>query len=222
MNYALILAGGTGTRAGGPLPKQFQIAGGKRILWRSVEAFLKFDPACEIVLVVHPDFLRDWDSIFGDEEKTLPHKIHKVKGGASRIQSVRNGLDFIFKVASGETKVFIHDSARPLVTPELIKRGAEVLRPGEGAVPVVPITDSIRKLTAGSSIAVRREDYVAVQTPQIFYLPDIYKAYSALEDETGLTDDASVAEKSGLNIVTFPGDAANIKITNPSDFRLLE
>lgn len=218
MNIAVILAGGTGSRAGGPLPKQFQKVQGKRMLWWSVEAFRRFDPECRIVLAVHPDFLMRWDELFGDEEKVLDADIQKVAGGRSRIESVRNALESI-AVDDGAT-VFIHDSARPYVREEMIRAGAARVARGVGAVPAVPVTDSLRRLQGGGeSECVRRSDYVSVQTPQIFILDDIRDAYRKVTGEDGLTDDASVAEKAGLKIRLYEGDPGNIKITNPSDFR---
>lgn len=221
MNFVLILAGGTGSRAGGPLPKQFQKVGGKRMLWWSVEAFRAFDPHCRIVLVVHPDFIERWDDELGIEESMFGSDIIKAAGGGSRIESVKNGLQAIEGLNPVERdKVYIHDSARPFVTPELILRGTQIVEKGKGAVPVIPLTDSIRLKTATGSKAVNREDYAIVQTPQIFMWPDIAEAYGKVRNEALFTDDASIAEHNGIEILTFDGDPANIKITNPSDFNL--
>lgn len=214
MNYAIILAGGTGSRAGGPLPKQFQKIGERSMLWRSVEAFFAFDPMCKIILVVHPAFLKKWDTLFGEEERSSGISgIIKVEGGASRIESVRNALRFVRE----EGKVFIHDAARPFVTAELIKRGNATVGKGIGAVPVIPLTDSLRHITPEGSEAVPRSEYVAVQTPQIFYSEDILNAYNSLTNSEGLTDDASVAERNGVKIELYKGDPANIKITTKID-----
>ena len=119
--------------------------------------------------------------------------------------------------------VFIHDAARPLVTPELIARGASTLVPGNGAVPVVPVTDSLRHIGPCNSVSVSRSEYVAVQTPQVFFLSDILDAYESVEmSDPTLTDDASVAERFGLGIILFDGDPENIKITHPKDFNILK
>lgn len=218
MNYAVILAGGTGSRAGDSLPKQFQIVKGKRLFWWSVQAFREFDEDCRIILVVHKEYLKDWDMLFGKEEREFGYPVTKVEGGSSRFYSVSNALSIIDDPSA---VVFIHDGARPLVTPDLIRRGADIVSKGRGAVPVVPLVDSIRKLTPEGSVSVSRSDYVAVQTPQIFYVEDIKGAYEAAEDDNGFTDDASVAEFFGLGIEVFPGDTDNIKITNPEDFKRL-
>ena len=218
MNYAVILAGGTGSRAGGTLPKQFQSVRGKRLIWWSVEAFKAFDPCCRIVLAVHNDFLKVWEYELGQEERSLGVEILKVPGGSSRFYSVKNALSVI---EDPEATVFIHDGARPLVSPELIRRGASAVGAGKGAIPVIPIVDSIRELTSDGSVAVDRSRYVAVQTPQVFICKDIKKAYDAASSDIGVTDDASVAERFGIEILTFPGDSVNIKVTNPEDFSRL-
>lgn len=233
MNYALILAGGTGSRAGGPLPKQFQYVRGCRMLWWSVKAFKAFDPDCRIIMAVHPDFLRQWDNLFREEEKEMNIEIIKTEGGASRLESVWNALREIDSkcLERGEIKVFIHDAARPYISPLVIERGEKTVKPGVGAVPCVPLTDSIRRLTPGGSVAADRADFVAVQTPQVFYYEDIKAAYENLRKKDGtfngteesltfrqLTDDASVAERYGLRIALYEGDPSNRKITNSSDF----
>lgn len=226
MNIALILAGGVGRRAGGPLPKQFQSVNGERILWRSMRAFREFDPECRLVAVMHPDYLRVWDEEFLPEAVRLKLEVEPVAGGSSRIESVRNGLKYIAtrfpQPEDAGVRVFIHDSARPLVSPALISRGAKAVAPGIGAVPVIPLADSIRMLTQEGSEAVDRSRFVAVQTPQVFMLSDILPAYVSVREEKGLTDDASVAGKAGLRIATYEGDTMNFKVTNPQDFKLLE
>lgn len=218
MNYAIILAGGSGSRAGGPLPKQFQKVGGKRLIWWCVEAFIAFDPECKIILVLPKVYLDSWENEFGDEERQMCKEILKVEGGNSRFHSVKNALSLV-----EETKgiVFIHDGARPLVTPELIKRGLDTVECGKGAVPAVPVVNSLRKLTTTGSVAVDRSQFVAVQTPQIFMAEDIKAAYLSAEDDIKFTDDASVAENFGLKISLFEGDSKNIKITHPEDFKRL-
>lgn len=182
----------------------------------SIDAFRAYDPECGVVLVVHPDYLEKWKELLKGEGITA------VAGGESRIESVRNGLKEIGKEGknkNGEERiVFIHDAARPGVSPELIRRGEEKVGPGVGAVPVIALSDSIRRLEGDGSVAVNRADYVAVQTPQVFIFEDIMRAYEGLpEDTAGFTDDASVAEAAGIPIVTFQGDSDNMKVTNPGD-----
>lgn len=215
--YALILAGGTGSRAGGDLPKQFQTIAGKRMVWWSREAFLKADPSFIVIFVVHPDFI----SLLKDDERA---DVMITEGGMSRIESVRKGLKYMETLPdfNKESLVFIHDAARPCLSSDIINRGAGSVRPGVGGVPVVPLSDSIRRLSADGSKAVDRKDYVAVQTPQVFLYSDIRRAYDRLGKESGFTDDASVAENIGLSVMTYRGEPYNIKITHPGDFYFAE
>lgn len=213
--YAVIVAGGEGNRAGGSIPKQFQLLKGVPMLWWSVRAFHEEDPDTKIILVLHPGFLDDWDILFSE----LPAAdreiaVHISCGGKSRLESVRNGL---MSVPDGEeTLVAVHDAARPLVTPSLIARGWKAAEKYKAAVPVTTMTDSIRRVDGNSSEAVPRKDYVKVQTPQVFDATLLKAAY----DKTltpDMTDDASVAEAAGSSIFLFEGSPYNLKVTDPLD-----
>lgn len=213
--YAVIVAGGEGNRAGGSIPKQFQLLKGVPMLWWSVRAFHEEDPDTKIILVLHPGFLDDWDILFSE----LPAAdreiaVHISCGGRSRLESVRNGL---MSVPDGEKAlVAVHDAARPLVTPSLIARGWEAAEKYKAAVPVTPMTDSIRRVDGNSSEAVPRKDYVKVQTPQVFDAALLKAAYD--EPLTpDMTDDASVAEAAGSSIFLFEGSPYNLKVTDPLD-----
>lgn len=224
MDIVLILAGGVGSRAGGSLPKQFQTLKGKRVLWWSVETFRNALPGCRIVLVVHQEYIENWELELGKEAKQLNLDVLKTAGGNSRLASVRNGLSFVkeLDLLTLDSKVYIHDSARPLVSDKIIKEGGLKVRPGVGAVPVVPVADSLRRRSEAGSEPVAREEYMTVQTPQIFMFDDIFAAYSTIDENAAFTDDASVAEKSGIKIETFEGDPLNFKITRPIDFIVAE
>lgn len=228
MNYAIVLAGGSGTRAGGLLPKQFQMLGDVPVVWHSIRQFHKFDPEPEIMVVVHPDYYEFWNREIAPLARKEFVDVHLVRGGMSRIESVKNALDEIeFKVNTfgypeQYVTVMIHDGARPFLTQEMIREGLSLVDEGRGAVPVIPVSDSLRMKTARGSKPVDRSLYMAVQTPQIFRLNDILGAYYQIEDEEGLTDDASVAERNGVIIATYPGAPENIKITNPIDFVIAE
>ena len=190
----------------------------------SMDAFLSFDPECIVIVVVHPDYLDNPEILSTTETE---NGIYFTAGGESRIESVKNGLDKANSLSDELSldkklaKVFIHDGARPNVTAELIERGAGKVEKGRGAIPVVPVVDSIRELTDEGSVAVDRSRYVAVQTPQVFMLEDISDAYSGIKEESTLTDDASVAERAGIKINLYTGDSNNFKVTNPSDFKRL-
>ena len=216
--YAVIVAGGEGRRAGGDLPKQFRKLLGIPLLWWSVRAFHREDPATEISIVIHPGFFYDWDLLYAElpeEDRRIPVRI--VCGGATRFHSVTNGVMEI--MASEDAMVAVHDAARPMVSPELIARGWERCRLDAAAVPAVPVTDSLRRLDGDGSVAVPRSGFVAVQTPQVFRA-DILKRACALEerDAAPFTDDASAVEALGVKVALFEGDPRNIKVTRPFDF----
>lgn len=218
---ALILGGGDGTRAGGPLPKQFQEIGGKSVLRRSVEAFLKVDPATKVYVVVHPSFLEEWDSEVQEIAREYGAEVTVVCGGERRWHSVGNGLLMARDcgMSAGDI-VAVHDGARPLVPASVIEAGWKCAEQNGTAVPAVPLTDSIRRVGKdGKSESVRRSDYVAVQTPQVFRTEIINDAYSRPYSPV-FTDDASVVEAAGYGIHLYSGSPLNIKITNPLDFKI--
>lgn len=218
--YAVIVAGGEGNRAGGSVPKQFQNIGGVPMLWWSVRAFYAEDPETRIILVLHPGFFDEWDILHGE----LPEEDRKIPvilscGGRSRLESVKNGLMSVDE--KEESLVAVHDAARPLIDPELVARGWEAALRYKAAVPVVEMTDSIRKLEGDSSKAVARRDYVRVQTPQVFDARLLKEAYSR-ELTEDMTDDASVAEAAGVKVALYEGSPYNIKVTHPLDFIIAE
>ncbi len=220
--YAVIVAGGAGLRAGGEVPKQFQMLRGFPVVWWSVRAFYAEDPEVRIRLVLNPGFFDLWDILYSElpeEEKKI--KVEIICGGRNRLESVQNGILGINPARGGETLIAVHDGARPMVTKELIARGWEAARKSGAAIPVVPMTDSIRQLTPEGSVALDRSQYVRVQTPQIFYGDLLKEAYSR-ELTHEMTDDASVVEAAGGKITLYPGDESNIKITNPLDFKIAE
>lgn len=215
---AIILAGGEGRRAGGEEPKQFQKVNGMPMYWWSLKAFKDEDPDTQIILVCHPGAFDLLDAL--NDELPINQRIEyqEVCGGKSRWQSVNNALMEVD--AADDVLVAIHDSARPLVTKDIISRGWESAMQCDGAIPVVDVTDSLRLVDAyGGSHSVDRSLYKAVQTPQVFRASIIKRAY-ALGESPLFTDDASVAEAAGYKPVTYAGEATNIKVTHPRDFAI--
>ncbi len=212
--YAIIVAGGEGTRMGGGLPKQFRDLCGLPVVVWSMLAFHKEDSDTGIILVVNPRFMETWDEMFRalPENARVPHAV--IGGGDSRSASVRNGLDLTEN--GDDVFVAVHDAARPLITPGMIRRGWEAAKATGSAVPGVPVTDSLRIIEDGSNRAVDRSRYVAVQTPQVFKADVLKKAY-AENPGKAFSDDASACEAAGVATVIFEGDYSNIKITNPGD-----
>ena len=216
--YAIIVAGGVGSRSGDSLPKQFHIICGHPMLWWSILAFHNEDPATKIIVVMHPDYIDYWKNVCGDDcpEHTI------VSGGDTRTMSVASGLALIpFKE---EALVAVHDAARPLVSERVIREGYLMAKDWYVGIPAVPVTESLRKGTLSSSIAVDRSEYHIVQTPQVFNNLLLHMAYEEAlkEDEHVFTDDASVVSHFGHPIRMYQGDPINIKVTYPDDFLIAE
>lgn len=215
---AIILAGGEGLRAGGGEPKQFRMLQGKPALWWSLKAFRDEDPATRLIVVIHPNFIDEWEKTVADLEPDERFEQTIVCGGKSRWHSVFNALMEIS--ADDELYVAVHDGARPLITPSMISRGWECALRNDSAIPSIPLSDSIRHLYGqGESHSVARKDYVAVQTPQIFKSEIIKRAY-AQPESADFTDDASVVEALGLKVSLYDGEPDNIKITYPRDLQV--
>lgn len=240
--YAVIVAAGSGQRAGGGLPKQFHDLAGLPMLWHSVRAFRSAAPDTNVILVLSEEGMEIWNGI----AETLPledrvfnrESVRIVKGGKTRTESVSNALALIksenrSEVAGGSASesgiddslqflVAIHDAARPMISERVIQDGWSVALKSGAAVPVVPVTDSIRILDGeGGSSAVDRSVYVSVQTPQVFDGALLISAYSAMSPERVYTDDASVVEEYHP-ITLYDGDPTNFKVTVPHDFMVAE
>jgi 2-C-methyl-D-erythritol 4-phosphate cytidylyltransferase len=213
--YALIVAGGKGTRIKSALPKQFLELNGKPILLHTIEAFLKYSSTLSIILVLPEEDFKIWEAICKKFNFVTP--IILQKGGETRFQSVKNGLDKI----EGEGLVAIHDGVRPLVSADLIGASFRLATVHSSAVAAVRLKESIRITDQDNTKAVDRSKFRIIQTPQTFDLQLIKKAYQLKEDPS-LTDDASVAEKSGHVISLFEGSYENIKITTAEDLIVAE
>lgn len=223
--YVLIVAGGKGLRMGGDLPKQFIPMRGKPLLMHTLEAFQRWDASARIVLVLPEDHQPYWNMLCREIGCKVPHVI--VNGGETRFYSVKNGLDWILAdkrtspAPDGKCLVAIHDGVRPFISCEVIEACFEKAARTGAVIPVVPMIDSLRETDGEGSRPVDRSRYFAVQTPQVFDLDLLAKAYeqpySAL-----FTDDASVVEAMGHSIDTVAGDRENIKITTPFDLLIAE
>ena len=213
--YAVFVAGGSGTRMGGDVPKQFLDLGGIPILQRSVERFLDAAPDSRVIVVLPERHLDQWQELCLQHAVSFPQTI--VHGGMTRFHSVQNALG---KVPDGAI-VSIHDGVRPLFTPGLVRAMLDRMQlPGgpQALIPAVPVTDTLRS-TDPSLPAPDRSRLVAVQTPQMFLSEVLKQAYRQPYD-TAFTDDASVAERAGARIELFPGEKYNLKITTPEDLAL--
>jgi len=215
IEYALIVAGGKGTRIKSSLPKQFIELIGKPILLHTIEAFICYSDNIKIVLVLPEDDFPIWESIC--KKFNFSYPIVLQKGGETRFQSVKNGLGRI----EGEGLVAIHDGVRPLISSDIIGASFRLAAAHQSAVAAVRLKESIRMTDQNNTKAMDRSKFRIIQTPQTFHLQLIKKAYEIKEDPS-LTDDASVAEKAGHIISLFEGSYENIKITTSEDLVVAE
>ena len=213
---ALIVAAGDGSRAGGGIPKQFRELGGKSMLLHTVEALLSH-PAVETAqVVIGPTHANLYlNALLG---LPLPEPVF---GANTRQQSVFNGLQALARGDAPPDVVLIHDAARPFVTHALIDCLLDALNEHDGAVPGLPVVDTIKQVDETGRIAATlpRAALRAVQTPQAFRFPAILDAHrqAAEAGAVGMTDDAAVAERAGLEVVVVEGDPSNFKITTMDD-----
>lgn len=204
---AIIVAAGRGTRAGGPVPKQWQLLAGQPVVQHSIRAFAEI--VDQVILVVHPD----------DLARATPLGVHLVEGGATRDASVRNALESL--AGTGTTRVLIHDGARPLVSRALITRLIAALDQSVAAAPAVPVTDALWR---GDDLRVTgtqdRSGLWRAQTPQAFHFDVILAAHRA--HSGGAADDVEVARAAGLDVTIVEGDEDNLKLTFAADFARAE
>ncbi len=208
--YVLIVAGGKGLRMGNDLPKQFIPLHGKPVLMHTVEAFHNWDREAEIILVIPEEQQSYWQMLCREIGCQVAHTI--ASGGETRFHSVKNGLRHVKE----RGLVAVHDGVRPFVSPEVITGCFEKAATAQAAIPVVPMIDSIREVTACGSRPADRSRFVAVQTPQVFQSEVLLNAYEQPYREA-FTDDASVVEAMGIPVSTVEGNRENIKITTPFD-----
>lgn len=211
---AIIVAGGSGSRMGAATPKQFLHISGKPILIHTIEAFFTAVPDIQIILVLPTAHFDTWLSL---KSLYFPNQdIAHTAGGATRYQSVKNGLELV----TGHL-VAIHDAVRPLVSKQIILESFEAAEQTGSGVVMVPAKDSIRVKEDTITRAVDRSLYYLVQTPQTFQTDLIKNAFQS-EEQPFFTDDASVYEHAGNMVTLVPGDYRNLKITTPEDLLVAE
>lgn len=213
--YAIIVAGGSGSRMQHEVPKQFIEVAGKPILMHTIERFYQYSPDLRLIIVLPQQQLSTWRDLCRKHGFKLFHMA--VAGGATRFGSVKNGLDAV----QGEGLVAVHDGVRPFIEAGTIKAAFKAAAVHGNAVVAVSPKDSIRELTPEGSRAVPRDSYQLVQTPQCFRADILRRAYEQPE-QSYFTDDASVVEQLGEKVVLVEGNYRNIKITTPEDLILAE
>ncbi len=203
----IITAAGRGTRAGGPVPKQWQMLGGIPVLRHTVDAFRAMPGFGKIVVTLHPE----------DQARaaSLGAGVQVVIGAASRANSVKNALEAI--ADNPVDTVFIHDGARPFPSPAMVARLQDALQSHKAAAPALAVTDALWRGGDGLVTGVQaREKLFRAQTPQAFHFADILAAHRAHLGDAA--DDVAVARAFGLVVAIVEGDEDNIKITMPDDF----
>lgn len=225
MDYVIIVAGGKGLRMGGDVPKQFMPIAGRPVLMYTIERFKEYDNDLQVILVLPHEQQQYWRDLCRQYSFTVPHII--ADGGKERFHSVSNGLALVPHDAQGV--VGVHDGVRPFVSTQVIARTYDAARLYGAAIPTTAVVESLRHLTGMPSVSgkgsatqsVPRADYLLVQTPQSFDIQLLKQAYN--QPYTSLfTDDASVVEAMGRQIVTVEGNRENIKITTPFDITIAE
>jgi 2-C-methyl-D-erythritol 4-phosphate cytidylyltransferase len=212
---AIIVAGGIGKRMNSSIPKQFMLLKDKPILMHTLEKFYTYDNTIELRLVLPPSLVETWDVLCTKYNFNICHML--CKGGEHRFHSVKNGLSDI----SSPSLVAIHDGVRPLVSLSTIANCFNMAEKNGTAIPVLKLTESIRRVKGKSSVAEDRTLFRSVQTPQVFQSEIILNAYNSSYKEA-FTDDASVVENSGKEIFLTEGNEENIKITSPQDLLVAE
>ena len=218
MNIAVILSAGSGKRFKNDIPKQFLDLNGFPIILRSIDKLEKAKFIDGIVVVSHPDYIEKIKKLVAPYTKIIA----VVEGGIRRQDSVFNALKWI-KKNSKCSKVWVHDSARPLFSQDLLERLYVSSLVEEAVVPVIPSDDTLKRVDKGYVAAtLDRTNIYRVQTPQVFSFELLYKAYSKFSDTVDATDDAFLMERFDVKIFIVEGEASNIKLTYPVDIRIAE
>lgn len=217
MNSAIILSGGRGKRMGADISKQFISINDKPILYYTIKKFMENELIDEIILVLPKDEIEYCKKEVLYKNKLRVDKI--VEGGDERQDSVLNGLNAIEKTDI----VLIHDGARPFVTDKIIADGIKAAKKFKAAAPGVMPKDTIKvkDINGLSKETLKREELIAVQTPQIFDYNLILECHNKVkENNIKVTDDTMVVETFGHKVFLYDGEYTNIKITTPEDLIL--
>ena len=210
--YIIIVAGGSGSRMGSTIPKQFLDLNSKPILMHTIEKMhLSLDHS-EIILALPKSEFVTWKKLCQEHQFKVNHQV--VEGGNTRFESVSNAL----KKVNEQSVIVVHDGVRPLVKNSVVNECMQTAQEKGTAIPVIAIEESLRQKTDSGSVVVNRDEYLIVQTPQCFRSEVLLKAYQQDYSAT-FTDDASVVEAMGIEIQLIQGNKENIKITTPEDLK---
>lgn len=213
--YAIIVAGGKGTRIKSSVPKQFISLLDEPILMHTLRAFRQYSSEINLILVLPKDDLGLWNDLCRKHQFSIQVQI--AAGGETRFQSVRNGLELVPE----NSLVAIHDGVRPLVSSDIIGASFRLAAVHGTAVAAVRLKDSIRMTDQDNTKSMDRSRFRLIQTPQTFK-SDLIKSAYKIREESSMTDDASVAEHSGHLISLFEGSYDNLKVTTAEDLIIAE
>lgn len=214
--FAVIVAGGSGTRMQTEIPKQFLLLNGKPVIMHTISAFFASPQKPELIIVLNEQHFGLWRDLCREHHFTIEHQL--VTGGSTRFYSVKEALHLIEE----NSIIAVHDAVRPLISTQIIDDAYQLALEKGNAVVAVPSKDSVRLQNPnGTSKSLNRTEVFFVQTPQTFQSKIVKKAYEQAYNEH-FTDDASVVESSGVKINLLSGDPNNFKITFPTDLRLAE
>ena len=215
--FVIIVAGGSGSRMGSDIPKQFLNINGLPILMHTLKAFRAYSETVSIILVLPADHFDLWQELCDRFSFQIKHKV--IEGGETRFESVKNGLN---SIDAQEGIVAVHDGVRPVISKKIISYSYLHAKEFGTAVACVPSKDSIRRVNSnGENIAEDRAFFRLIQTPQTFRL-DWMRAAFKTSYQPHFTDCASVLESAGYAIQLVEGAYENIKITTPEDLKWAE
>lgn len=220
--YLVVTAGGSGTRMGSSLPKQFLSLEGRAVLQRTIERFLEACPDIHVVTVLPEAHIAWWRHYCQEKGFNCPQRL--VKGGFTRFHSVKNALAYV----PDGVIVAVHDGVRPLISAALLKEMFDRMETDHALIPVVPMVDTLTVLDTApdgslqdAGETVDRSRIFGAQTPQMFRSEDLKAAYAQGYD-LSFTDDASVARRYGIPLSYIAGERFNLKLTTPEDLALAE
>jgi len=211
----IVVAGGSGSRMGADIPKQFLHLNGRPLLMHTLANLQAMDRSMALVLVLPAAHIATWEALCTEHDFAVAHIT--VAGGATRFRSVERGL----AAAMDCDLIGVHDGVRPFVSAEVVNSCFEAASQNGAAVPVTPIVQSLRRVEEGVSVAVDRSEYRAVQTPQCFRSELLRDAFAEATHDL-YTDDAAVVEATGHPITLVNGNPENIKVTTPTDLQLAQ
>ena len=212
-NNIIFTAGGSGKRMNTDIPKQFIPVSDKPMLMWAMEAFEMFDSSMNKIIVLPAERITLWESLCKEFNFNLNHQI--VEGGATRFESVRNGISHI----DDDGLTGIHDGVRPFPSIETIRNAYSTAIKYGAAIPYIDSKDTLRYIHGDGSQIIDRSNIKRIQTPQVFSTEIIKKAYQQ-DYRKEFTDDASVVEALGHNVHLFQGNEENLKVTTKMDLRI--